>query len=185
VAQTSFTHADLMTLWELNGGSPALADTAAAVAQAESGGCLYAKHGPVDDRPEKICTYTYSTGEDSYGLWQINRQAHPQYSPADLYTANGNAAAAVAIATGAVPFYPWTQYRNGAYLPFLVGTVGTQPGQGVGASAPSSALAPQGHRGYADLRNSLGRHLPTQLERSKHTGQRTLSLLTHPTRKRR
>ena len=163
MAQTSFTHAELMTLWELNGGSPALADTAAAVAQAESGGCLYAKHGPVDDRPAKVCTYTFSTGEDSYGLWQINRQAHPSYSAASLYTPSGNARAAVAIATGSVPFYPWTQYRNGAYLPFLSGAGPAPPAGPTGPTPAQGATSMQAVRAWGGVSDAVGRTLPRDI----------------------
>ena len=177
MAQTSFTHADLMTLWELNGGSPALADTAAAVAQAESGGCLYAKHGPTDDRPVKICKYIFSTGEDSYGLWQINRQAHPQYSAASLYTANGNAAAAVAIATGAVPFYPWTQYRNGAYIPFLTTAA---PGPVAGPPGPTPAqggASMQAVRAWGGVSDAVARTLPRDIAAAARTTQGALRKL--------
>lgn len=128
----TYTHEQLMELWVLAGGTEATADTAAAIAQAESGGCQYAKAGPVDDRPVKQCTYRYTTGENSYGLWQINRQAHPSYSAASLYTPTGNANAAAAIASFGASFTPWSTYTNGAYKQYLKfgGTPTAQPGAG-------------------------------------------------------
>lgn len=115
----TFTHAQLQTLWTDAGGDPLSADRAAAIAQAESSGCQYAKAGPTDDRPVKSCTYRYTTSEDSYGLWQINRDAHPQYDPASLYTPAGNAAAAVEVSQAGLDFEPWTKFKDGAYLQYL------------------------------------------------------------------
>jgi hypothetical protein len=175
----TLSHSDLETLWVLYGGSPQSSDMAAAIAQAESGGCQYAKHGAIDDRPVKQCTYNFSTGENSYGLWQINRDAHPQYSASSLYTTVGNAKAAIAIARGGASFSAWSTYTNGAYKRFLTGTVSTTPQPGSTFAAPPGAVAPRTHSGYADLRNSLGRHLPNQLARSKRTGQATLRMLSH------
>ena len=53
------------------------------------------------------------------------------------------------------------------------------PQAGGGTFTPPAPPAPSGHRGYADFRNSLGRHLPTQLEQSRRTGLATLHALTH------
>lgn len=116
----------------LAGGSAATRDTAAAIAQAESGGCQYAKAGPKDDRPVKECTFRRTNLEDSYGLWQINRRAHPQYSASSLYTTVGNANAAVAIAKGGASFSAWSTYTSGAYKQYLTsgGTPPPQPGAG-------------------------------------------------------
>lgn len=58
---------------------------------------------------------------------------------------------------------------------FSQATIAPLPGS---AGTPNAgAVAPSGHRGYADFRNSLGRHLPTQLERSRRTGLVTLRTL--------
>lgn len=46
--------------------------------------------------------------DDSYGLWQINRLAHPQYTPAELRTPLGNARAMVALSSGGTNWQPWT-----------------------------------------------------------------------------
>ena len=58
---------------------------------------------------------------------------------------------------------------------FTQATIQPLPGS---AGAPNpGAVAPGGHRGYADFKNSLGRHLPTQLERSRRTGLATWRVL--------
>jgi hypothetical protein len=173
----TFTHTQLMELWVLHGGLQQDADVAAAIAQAESGGCQYAKAGPTDDRPVKQCTYRQTNGENSYGLWQINRRAHPGYTAASLYTPGGNAAAAVQIAGLPASFTPWSTYTDGAYKQYLTVPVSPVP---PGTTEPPTAvqqIEPNVFRGYRDLRNSLARHLPTQLERSRQTGQVTLRLL--------
>jgi hypothetical protein len=55
-----------------------------------------------------------------------------------------------------------------------------KPLPGTAATPNPSAVAPSGHRGYADMRNSLGRHLPTQLEQSRRLGAATLRTLARP-----
>jgi len=52
------------------------------------------------------------------------------------------------------------------------------PLPGTAATPNPGAVAPNGHRGYADFRDSLGRHLPTQLEQSHRLGRATLRTLT-------
>lgn len=54
---------------------------------------------------------------------------------------------------------------------------GTQPGQTAPPTVESATAS--GHRGYADLRNSLARHLPTQLAFSRRAGLATARLLAH------
>lgn len=46
--------------------------------------------------------------DDSYGLWQINRLAHPQYSPAELSTPTGNLRAMIALSSNGTNWQPWT-----------------------------------------------------------------------------
>jgi len=176
--QTHYTHAQLEELWTLAGGSPQWADTAAAIAQAESGGCLYAKAGPNDDRPEHVCAYRHTTTENSYGLWQINRDKHLSYSASSLYTALGNAKAAVAISGDGKSFEPWTTYKDGAYKAHLrvPGATTTQPGKT--ASAPAKPIPKTGLRGYADFNSSVSSHLTRSLQQSKrhrHAALRTVS----------
>ena len=179
----TFTHAQLEELWLLAGGSQATADTAAAIAQAESSGCQYAKHGPIDDRPVKQCTYRYSNRENSYGLWQINRRAHPQYSAATLYNAAGNASAAVAIAKGGASFTAWTTYKLGTYKAYLQsgGTPAPQPGPTTPPTAGNQT--PNMHHGWADLANSLNRHLPRQLAKSDTATKAAYRALAHRSRR--
>ena len=55
-------------------------------------------------------------------------------------------------------------------------TAPVQPGSTSGTD--TSQLAPSGHSGFADLRNSVNKHLPTQLEQSRRTGLATLSFLS-------
>lgn len=59
----------------------------------------------------------------------------------------------------------------------VAGSGGSAPAT-LGQSELDSSTA-SGHKGYADLRNSLARHLPTQLERSQRTGRATLQELAH------
>lgn len=172
------THDQLVTLWELAGGPPWAADTAAAIALAESGG-----------RTDAISNTAYpklpgyhppgpgASPEYSVGLWQVNRLAHPQYSTASLETQMGAARAAVQISGDGSNFSPWSTYTSGAYKDHL--QAGGEPQTQPGTTAPPSTatIASHTHRGYADLKNSLGRHLPRQLERSRRQRAATLRLL--------
>ena len=162
----TLSHSELEALWVLHGGDQADADTAAAIAQAESHGCQYAKAGPTDDRPVKQCTYRKTNLENSYGLWQINRRAHPQYSARSLYTVGGNADAAVAIRRARGDFTDWTTYTNGAYTQYL--TSGGTPTPTPGPTAPPTAdtATPHMHSGWADLRQSVNVHMVNQLRKS-------------------
>lgn len=173
------SHADLEALWVLAGGSQATADVAAAVAQAESGG-----------NPSAILNTAYprlpgyrppSSGaqpEYSVGLWQVNELAHPQYATPFLLVPRSNAVAAVAISNGGASFTAWSTYKSGAYKRFLTssGTPTAQPGT---VTATATAFrAPNALGGYADFRNSVSRHVPTQLLRSAEAGARTLRILS-------
>ncbi len=169
----TLSHSALETLWVLNGGLQQDADTAAAIAQAESGGCQYAKHGPTDDRPVKECTYTFSTLENSYGLWQINRDAHPQYSASSLYTLDGNAAAAADIRRANGNFNAWTTYKNGAYKRFLTGTVSTTPQPGGILNTAPPAPGQSSIAGFHQVGLVLSRGLPQRLHTSLRLGQQT------------
>lgn len=83
------------------------------------------------------------------------------------YTYPDRAAIAQEITTWGTPAYAQA---------FFTATGGGQPG----STAPptAGAVAPSGHRGYADLRNSVARHLPAQLRASRRTGEATLRTLT-------
>jgi soluble lytic murein transglycosylase-like protein len=80
-------------------------ELAAAVAMAESGG-----------NPNAVGDL-YLGG--SYGLWQINSKAHPQYSVAMLFDPAYNARAAFEISKGGNDWSPWTTFRTGAYRQYL------------------------------------------------------------------
>src|SRR6516162_3290120 len=75
------------------GLTPPQAVIATAIAMRESGGHLEA-HNPVYP-------------DDSYGLWQINRLAHAQYSPEMLQTAGGNAQAMLEVSSHGTNWQPW------------------------------------------------------------------------------
>lgn len=60
------------------------------------------------------------------------------------------------------------------------GTGGTPPPPIVAATG--AGVAPSAHRGYADLRNSVSRHVPTQLQRSTDLGAVTLRVLRSKTK---
>jgi hypothetical protein len=56
----------------------------------------------------------------SFGLWQINHPAHPEFDPAQLLDASYNAHAALLVSKGGTDFTPWTMFRNGTYQQYLV-----------------------------------------------------------------
>jgi hypothetical protein len=90
-----YSCAALESLWERAGGSSAEAFMAAEVAMAESGG-----------NPDDI------SSTSDYGLWQINKPAHP--AQATLGPA-ANAAAAVSISSDGTNWTPWTTFQKGLY----------------------------------------------------------------------
>lgn len=83
--------------------------TAVAIALAESGGNSAAYN------PETAAGTP--PGQGSYGLWQIYRKAHPEFSDWDLTDpqTNANAAFSVYSAAGS-SFRPWSTFKNGAYV---------------------------------------------------------------------
>jgi len=101
------------------GFSGADLQTAAAIAQAESSG----NPGAVGD------------AGNSFGLWQINLPAHPEYASANLSDPMVNAQAAFAIYSAAGGFSPWSTYKGGQYLSYM-------PSMTLPATAATSAFAP-------------------------------------------
>jgi lysozyme-like protein/LysM domain-containing protein len=85
----------LEELWESVGGRHRVAETAASIAMAESGGNQYAT-GPFGER----------------GYWQINPVNGPTLS---TYNARGNAHAALVMSHNGRNWSPWTTYVDGAY----------------------------------------------------------------------
>lgn len=173
----TFTHAQLENLWSLAGGLPQWADTAAAIAQAESAGCQYAQRGPIDIRPVKQCVYVNDPVRYVIGLWQINQAAHPTYSRTELFNPSYNANAAVAISKGGADFGPWTTYTSGAYKQFLTsgGLPGPQPG--TTPSLTAAAGTASGLHGYADLRQSVAHHLNRDLYKARTVSDAAYRLL--------
>lgn len=98
--------ADLYRL-AVNAGFPAgdSAVTAAAIALAESGG-----------NPQAVGDLALG---GSYGLWQVNHPAHPQYSTSELLIPEYNAQAALAISNRGTNWAPWSTYTSGAYRRYL------------------------------------------------------------------
>jgi len=81
--------------------------TAVAIAKAESSG------NPSAYNPEIAAGNPQ--GKGSYGLWQINLNAHPEFSSVNLFDPQTNAAAAFEIYSRS-GFSPWSTFKTGAYL---------------------------------------------------------------------
>lgn len=65
-------------------------------------------------------------GLGSYGLWQIYRQAHPEFSNVDLYDPQQNARAAYSVYRAAGNrFTPWSTYNNGTAAKYAKGLQGS------------------------------------------------------------
>lgn len=116
--------------------------TAVAVALAESGGNPNAHNGNAN------------TGDDSYGLWQINmigsmgparRKQFDISENTQLYNPNTNASAAYAIyKQSGNSFTPWSVYKSGAYVKKLpAASKGIQENGGaataIGTTDPSTS----------------------------------------------
>jgi hypothetical protein len=81
--------------------------TAAAVAMAESGGDPWAQgdpHGPSAPSPNGTST--------SFGLWQVNHPAHPEFDPQRLLETDYNARAAFVISNGGTRWTPWSTFTT-------------------------------------------------------------------------
>lgn len=82
--------------------NPALA---AAVAEAESRG-----------DPSASCINCFpGVSERSFGLWQINTLAHPQFDESLLLQPLYNAQAAYAVSSGGTNWKPWSTFTQGLY----------------------------------------------------------------------
>lgn len=148
----TYSHVELEALWVANGGSTAdmtcaacggvsksIQNVAAAIAEAESGGCTYSLNAPpatgsyswITQPGDGVCTWDYSgPGNLSVGLWQINRWGatsmtdttngeHATWSITDLYDADTNAQAAISISGDGSDFSAWSTFGSGAYCAFL------------------------------------------------------------------
>lgn len=122
---------DLEQIWTANGGNPVYAPFAAAVALAESSGNDQA-HSPSND----------------WGLWQINRDAHPQYSTSQLLDPNANAKIAIAMSNNGTSWQPWcTAYSNPNRDCGHGGASYLAQGSPVWAHVPAGATLPPGAAG--------------------------------------
>jgi len=174
----ALSHAQLVALWEANGGPAASADVAAAIAQAESGG----DPSVIDNTayPTRAGYHAPSAGaqpEYSVGLWQINLVAHPGYSEASMLTPAGNAAAAVAISSGGLDFSAWTTYVDGAYLPFLSSAGPAPPAGPTGPTSVSGSASVQAVRAWGGVSDAVARTLPRDIAAAARTTQGALRKL--------
>jgi hypothetical protein len=87
-------------------------ETAAAIAMAESRGNPNATAIVTDPLPG-------NGPERSFGLWQINTLAHPQYDEGQLLDPTYNAKAALAVSSGGTNFTPWSTYNHGDYEQYM------------------------------------------------------------------
>jgi hypothetical protein len=130
---TLYTYSQLEGLWINAGGAKGLAAVAAAIAEAESGGCS-ASVNPTDN----------GGTQTSWGLWQISNGTHAQPVQGILDpSTNAQAAVAKYKANG---WQPWGTYTSGAYKAFLNGR--TTPdlnapapvGTDVGEAGPAGSI---------------------------------------------
>jgi hypothetical protein len=113
----AYSFSQLESSWIQSGGSKALAPTMAGIALAESGGRPDAHNG------------NGSTGDDSYGLWQINyynglrASRTAKYGPPEsMYDPMANARAAIDLAgPNGSGLSNWTTYTSGAYRDGMTG----------------------------------------------------------------
>jgi hypothetical protein len=143
---------DLAQLWIDAGGNPALANTMAAIALAESGG-------------QTGATNKNTNGTIDRGLWQIN-SSHSQFNAQQLLNDplyNAQAAVSVFKSQGLTA---WTTYSSGAYRNFLAGAAnaqytgagptygGTRPGGGPpGGGSPAGGDPTAVLQEYVSLRD--------------------------------
>lgn len=78
----------------------------------------------------------------SYGLWQINMAAHPEFAGLNLADpqTNANCAFQVYLQAGG-SFTPWSTYGSGAYTAYLA-SVPAPTGSGAPNQGPSPFIAP-------------------------------------------
>jgi hypothetical protein len=131
------SYAQLEGLWIQAGGSAAAAPIAAAIALAESGGNPSSHNGNA------------GTGDDSWGLWQINmigsmgpsrRAQFGLTSNTQLTDPLTNAKAAVALSNNGKNWSPWTTYTSGAYRKYMQG--GVTPNLTAAGAGGSATAAP-------------------------------------------
>lgn len=103
----TYTYAQLEGLWIQNGGSPATAPIAAAIAEAESSG-------------NTAATSPNPDGGTNSGLWQLDTKGKGAgLTATQLQDPNVNASAAVEGSKNGTDWSAWETYANGAYKAFL------------------------------------------------------------------
>jgi len=107
------SYSDLVTLATNAGFSGDDANTAAAIALAESSG-----------NPNAVGDLNITPG-GSIGLWQINLKAHPEYTAEELKDPQTNANAAFAV-YNEQGWGAWSTYNSGAYEAYLQNSSTTQ-----------------------------------------------------------
>jgi Lysozyme like domain len=118
LAGTRYTIGDLKGFMQAAGCPADKVDAMAAIGMAESSG--YSAASNITSR------------EHSIGLWQINLNAHTQYTDAQMSDPMQNARAAVAI-LNSEGLRAWGAYTDGRYLPYLTTSTSTP------ASTPSES----------------------------------------------
>lgn len=154
---------DIRSILQQAGFTGSALDTAQAIVMAESGGNAHAYNGNA------------ATGDNSYGLFQINMlggmgaQRRKQFELASndaLFNPLTNAEIAYHLSNGGRDFSPWSTYKSGAYRKYM------------GSASPilDSVLAPQGaasspptfQQGNASLESNL-QNIATDLSTGTHT----------------
>jgi hypothetical protein len=116
----TFSQSEIYTLAIKSGLTPARAKIAAAIAMAESGG-----------NPNAHNTNS-GTGDNSYGLWQINmlgamgperRAAYGLKSNDDLFNPTTNAKVMSGLSKQGQNFNAWSTYKNGSHTKNLANAV--------------------------------------------------------------
>jgi hypothetical protein len=109
-----YTHSQLETIWKLAGGSPAKADIAAAIAQAESAG-------------QPKVTSSNPDGGTNVGLWQLDTKGKGTgHTIAQLQNPSTNARVAVAGSSNGNDWSAWQTYAQGTYRQYLAGAPADQ-----------------------------------------------------------
>lgn len=131
---------------------------AAAVAMAESGGNPCAQGDP----NVGVHSCEGPNGQStSFGLFQVNVPANPQFDPTNLLDGTTNARAALAISKGGTDWTPWTTYRTGAYRQWYTPSETLTPPARTGgtptALVAAGALALAAAAGFAAYQGRRGR----------------------------
>lgn len=167
---TILTLEQLRGAWLTAGGAPEDADTAAAIAMAESGGNTAAiLNTAYPNRPGYHEPAPGNLPEYSEGLWQVNIVANPGYIGLGLLTVSGNARAAVYLSGYGANFTPWSTYQSGAYEEFMPAAGQTGVIDPASAEQLASQYAPHSVAGWTDLTHALAVHLPARLTQSRRS----------------